>query len=290
MDAIATTNLGKTFTAKRGRPVVALAGLNLTVAPGEVFGFLGPNGAGKSTTIKILMDLIRPTSGQALLFGTATTSHHARQEVGYLPENPSFYDTLTGEEYLLFTGRAFGMATQPLRNRAEEVLHRLSLWEARQRPIRTYSKGMVQRLGLAQALLHDPQLYILDEPMSGLDPIGRALVKEIMLELKAAGKGVFFSTHITSDVEAVCDRVGIIQEGQLRCIERIDTIMAAGVMGYQVRHRLKGGGDEREVYVPKTDLHRFLTETAPTMEITAMEPKRRNLEEFFIQIIGKKDA
>lgn len=289
MDAIAITNLSKTFAGKRGRAVVALANLNLNVAPGEIFGYLGPNGAGKSTTIKILMDLIRPTAGQALLFGMPATHHLARQQVGYLPENPSFYDALSGEEYLLFTGRAFGMTTEVLRKKAAEVLHRLALWEARSRQIRTYSKGMTQRLGLAQTLLHDPQLYILDEPMSGLDPIGRALVKEIMLELKAAGKGVFFSTHITSDVEAVCDRVGIVQEGRLRCIERIDTIMAGGVSGYQIRYREQGSDRETECYIPKAELHQFLMESAATREITAMESRHRTLEEFFLEIVGAGD-
>lgn len=288
MDAIIIDELSKCFKGKRGRVVEALQGVKFSIPQGEVFGFLGPNGAGKSTTIKILMGLIRPTGGCASLLGIPVGSHEARRNVGYLPENPSFYDYLSAEEYLSFTGKTYCMTNTVLLERSERVLHRLGLWDARQRPIRTYSKGMTQRLGLAQALLHEPEVYILDEPMSGLDPIGRALVKEIIVELKAAGKCVFFSTHITSDVEAVCDRVGIIKEGHLRCIERIETIMAAGVTGYQIRHKPKGDGNESETYVPKTDLQRFLTESATDLEITALEPQRRSLEEFFLEIVERR--
>lgn len=288
MDAITIDMLSKTFKGKRGSVVKALQGVQLSIPQGEIFGFLGPNGAGKSTSIKILMGLIRPTGGQASILGIPIGSHTARRNVGYLPENPSFYDYLNAEEYLTFTGNIFDMTKPLLQERSQAVLRRLNLWDARQRPIRTYSKGMTQRLGLAQVLLHDPQVCILDEPMSGLDPIGRALVKEIILELKAAGKTVFFSTHITSDVEAVCDRVGIIKEGHLRCIERIETIMAAGVTGYQIRHKPKGGGSETATYIPKTDLHRFLTEAAAALEITALEPQRRSLEDFFLEIVERR--
>ena len=251
MDAITIEALSKTFKGKRGRSVEALQGLQLSIPPGEVFGFLGPNGAGKSTTIKILMGLIRATGGQASIMGIPVSSHTARRNVGYLPENPSFYDYLTAEEYLNFTGKMFGMTGPMLHERSQAMLHRLDLWEARQRPIRTYSKGMTQRLGLAQALLHDPQVYILDEPMSGLDPIGRALVKEIILELKAAGKCVFFSTHITSDAEAICDRVGIILQGRLQCVERVETIMT------------------------------------PDAELSPGDSAQQSLEKFFLEIVRK---
>ncbi|MGD0845639.1 MAG: ABC transporter ATP-binding protein, partial [Geobacteraceae bacterium] len=177
MNAIDIRDLSKTFRGKKGSRVEALKGLTLSIDTGEVFGFLGPNGAGKSTTIKIIMGLIRSTSGSALIMGHPTGSPVARRQVGFLPENPAFYDFLTAEEYLNFVGQAFGMAKPLLEKRTDEVLALLELIEARKRPMRGYSKGMVQRLGLAQVLLHDPDVYILDEPMSGLDPLGRALVK-----------------------------------------------------------------------------------------------------------------
>jgi len=201
MQAIEITELCKVFKGKKGAVVEALKGISLSVGQGEVFGFLGPNGAGKSTTIKCLMGLLKPTFGSASIMGRPISDPAARQAVGYLPENPAFYEYLTAEEYLLFVGRVFKMPEALLARRTEEMLKLLELWDARRRQMRGYSKGMVQRLGLAQTLIHDPDVYILDEPMSGLDPIGRALVKEIILDLKKRGKCVFFSTHITDDVE-----------------------------------------------------------------------------------------
>jgi len=191
MVALELQNLCKRFTGKKHQSVEALKDISLTIGQGEVFGFLGPNGAGKSTTIKCLMGLIRPTSGTASIMGEAAGSEAARARVGFLPENPAFYDYLSAEEYLLFVGRVFRMQESLLARRTEEALKKLELWDARKRPIRSYSKGMVQRVGLAQVLIHDPDLYILDEPMSGLDPLGRALVKEIILDLKQRGKSVF---------------------------------------------------------------------------------------------------
>ncbi|MCM2359024.1 MAG: ABC transporter ATP-binding protein, partial [Geobacteraceae bacterium] len=234
MRVIEITNLSKTFKGKRGSRVEALKGLSLTIEAGEVFGFLGPNGAGKSTTIKTLMGLIYPTSGRAQIMGVDVTSHLARKHVGYLPENPAFYDYLNAEEYLSFTGAVFGMPEAAVIRESERVLRQLELWEARKRPIRSYSKGMVQRAGLAQVLLHDPEVYILDEPMSGLDPIGRALVKGIIAELKGRGKSVFFSTHIIADVETVCDRVGIINKGSLQSVEEVRSVLLEGITGYRV--------------------------------------------------------
>jgi len=217
MNAIEIKGLYKQFTGKRMTKVDALKGLDLEIAPGEVFGFLGPNGAGKSTTIKLVMGLLRPTSGSTQIMGIDASQSDSRRLVGYLPENPAFYDYLSAEEYVAFVGSQFKMDSALLKRRSEDVLQRLDLWEARKRPMRGYSKGMVQRVGLAQALVHDPEVYILDEPMSGLDPIGRALVKDIILDLKKRGKCVFFSTHITDDVEKVCDRVGVIVKGKPGC-------------------------------------------------------------------------
>ncbi len=212
-------------TAKR---VQALQGLSLEIGQGEVFGFLGPNGAGKSTTIKILINLIFPDSGSASIMGIDAGDKTVRRSVGYLPENPYFYDYLTAEELLWFGGRASGLAKGVIRQRTELLLGKLNLLEARKRPLRTYSKGMVQRAGLALALIHDPQVVILDEPMSGLDPIGRKMVGDIILELKGEGKTVFFSSHILSDVERFCDRVGIIVGGRLRLVDRVDNLLAEG--------------------------------------------------------------
>lgn len=286
MNAIEITALCKTFKGKKFSTVVALKNLDLTVQQGEIFGFLGPNGAGKSTTIKTLLGLIRPTDGSARIMGVDIVSHEARRHVGYLPENPSFYDYLTAEEYMVFVGRTFAMSENAIGERCEQVLKQLELWEARKRPIRSYSKGMVQRVGLAQVLLHDPDVYILDEPMSGLDPVGRALVKEIILQLKARGKTVFFSTHITADVETVCDRVGIILKGELRSVERVETIMTEGVLGYNLRIRYDSQGGAQERYVSKDDFQAVIEELhAQGAEISLVEPCRKSLEQFFLDIV-----
>lgn len=285
MYALDMQGLSKSFKGKKRQTVEALKGLSLAIEQGEVFGFLGPNGAGKSTTIKCLMGLIRPTSGTASIMGEAIGTESSRRNVGYLPENPAFYDYLTAEEYLQFVGKTFKMSDALLTRRSAEVLKQLELWEARKRPIRGYSKGMVQRVGLAQVLIHDPDVYILDEPMSGLDPIGRALVKEIIVDLKKRGKSVFFSTHITDDVEKVCDRVGILLHGELKLVDRVDAIMSRGIVGYQVRLKDADGAvlDEE---VPKELLDRFLTEQVATgREIVLVEPRRKNLEDFFLSLV-----
>lgn len=286
MNAIEITALCKTYKGKKFTTVEALKNLDLVVPQGEIFGFLGPNGAGKSTTIKALLGLIRPSAGSARVMGEEITSSEARRNVGYLPENPTFYDYLTAEEYLAFVGKVFNMPEAQLREQSERVLKLLDLWDARKRPIRGYSKGMVQRVGLAQVLIHDPDVYILDEPMSGLDPVGRALVKDIMLELKSRGKCVFFSTHITADVETVCDRVGIILKGELKRVELVDKIMTEGVRGYNLRihrHNQLGTVDR---YVPKEKLPTVMHELfAAGDEISLIEPSRKSLEEFFLDIV-----
>ena len=292
MNAIEITNLTKTFKGKKGSQVEALKDLSLTVEMGEVFGFLGPNGAGKSTTIKTLMGLLRPSNGTAKIMGIDTTSPLSRQRVGFLPENPAFYDYLSAEEYLAFVGAGFAMSREAIVTESERVLRLLELYEARKRPMRSYSKGMVQRLGLAQVLLHDPDLYILDEPMSGLDPVGRALVKEIIVELKRRGKCVFFSTHITSDVESVCDRVGILIQGVLKSVGRVQTIMTEGVVGYSIRvHATEEGQPSREVYVPKEGLSAFVANVETLGEtIELIEPKRKDLESFFLDFVKGKSC
>jgi len=294
--------LSKTFRGKKRSVVEALTRLDLTIQEGEVFGFLGPNGAGKSTTIKILLGLINATSGSASLMGVPVTSAQCRLNVGYLPENPALYDFLTAAEYLEFVGRSFRMPASLINSRSAEVLERLQLTDAAKRPVRSYSKGMVQRLALAQALLHDPDLYILDEPMSGLDPIGRSLVKDIIRELKQRGKTVFFSTHITADVEAVCDRVGIIVKGKLELLDYVEKIMQSGIVGYTVQvngaHDLSSEfpqcvkvGDLWEYSVQKDKFNDFVAQVAANGDkIELIETRRRDLEEFFLEIVKGNDV
>ena len=283
--AITLADLGKVYSGKRGARVQALQGVTLTVRQGEVFGFLGPNGAGKSTTIKSIMGLIRPSSGSVFIMGQSASIPTSRMPVGYLPENPSFYDTLTAEEYLLFVGRSFGMRGVALSEATDRVLKLLEIWDARQRPLRGYSKGMVQRVGIAQALVHDPEILVLDEPMSGLDPLGRALVKTIILDLKSRGKTVFFSTHIIADVEEVCDRVGVILKGELRVVEEVREVMAAGVYGYRMKIRDTELDEVEEITIDRQALSTYLHELPPRKEILNMEPLRRDLEEFFLELV-----
>jgi ABC-2 type transport system ATP-binding protein len=224
--AIVAKGIAKTFKGDlRTKQVQALEDLNFEIAQGEVFGFLGPNGAGKSTAIKILLNLIYPDSGSASILGKDVGEKDVRRSVGYLPENPYFYDYLTAEELLWFAGRTSGMEKRTLSDRTEVLLTKVNLQQVRKRQIRTYSKGMVQRAGLAMALIHEPQVIILDEPMSGLDPIGRKMVGDLIMELKSEGKTVFFSSHILTDIERFCDRVGIIVSGRLRLVENLKQLL-----------------------------------------------------------------
>ena len=223
MHAIRTEGLTKHYSVGfwRPRPYVALDGLSLEVAPAEIFGFLGPNGAGKTTTLKLLMQLVYPTSGAAWILGKPVGDLDVKRRIGYLPENPYFYDYLTAEELLRFYAKIFRIPKGQIEDRIDEVLKLVELHEARKRPIRTYSKGMQQRVGLAQALINNPDLLILDEPTSGLDPIGRMKVRQIIQRLKNEGKTVFFSSHELGEVETVCDRVAILADGELKAAGRV---------------------------------------------------------------------
>lgn len=208
------------------RPAVtALAGLSLSVQTGEIYGFLGPNGAGKTTTLKILLGLMRPTGGKAEVLGKPAGDVGVRRRVGFLPESPYFYDYLTAEEFLAFYGHMAGLDRAELGKRIDRLLEIVGLTEARTRQLRKFSKGMLQRIGLAQALIHDPELVILDEPMSGLDPVGRKQIRDLILSLRDQGKTVFFSTHIIPDVEMICDRVGIVVKGRLLASGRVDELV-----------------------------------------------------------------
>jgi ABC-2 type transport system ATP-binding protein len=211
---ILLTAVEKSFVfALRRRKV--LHGISLLVPQGEVFGFIGPNGAGKSTLINAIMGFIRPDGGDVLIHGLTPSSPQSRQNIGYLPEGPRFYEKLTAAELLLFGARASGMSKASAQQAMDPLLDRLEILHVKKRPIGTYSKGMKQRIGLALAMIHDPATLILDEPMSGLDPIGRKLLKTIILDLKARGKTIFFSTHLLNDVEVLCDRIGLIHHGRM---------------------------------------------------------------------------
>lgn len=301
--AIKTENLSKTYKGKKGKQVEALKNLNLEILKGEVFGFLGPNGAGKSTTIKLLMGLIFPTAGRFFINGIEGTSLNCRSSIGYLPENPSFYDYLTGGELLSFVGRTFGMTENNIAAESERLLKLLDLYDARRRPVRSYSKGMVQRLGLAQCLIHNPEILILDEPMSGLDPIGRILVRDIILELKSQGKCVFMSTHILNDIETICDRVGIIVKGELRRVEFIRAIMSKGIKGYLVTfnsisdrvagvlssigEKIAGPKGSVSFLIKQDNLDAALAEIVKDAgtSLQIIEPVRKGLEELFTEIV-----
>ncbi len=223
MIAIETINLEKTYAVGfwRKTPRVALRPLNLTVAEGEVFGFLGPNGAGKTTTLKLLMGLVFPTGGTARILGKDIDDPAMKAQIGFLPEQPYFYDYLTAQELLEYYAQLSGMEPKQRGRKIEAMLGRVGLKDAARVQLRKFSKGMLQRVGLAQAILHDPKVVFLDEPMSGLDPMGRREVRDLMEELKQQGKTVFFSTHILSDAEALCDRVAVIHQGELRGVGQV---------------------------------------------------------------------
>ncbi len=215
MAIISLDNISKDYKTGFRKKKTALRDFSLDISEGEVFGFLGPNGAGKSTAIKILLNLIFPTRGKAGILGKDVGDKDIRKFVGYLPENPYFYDYLNPLELLKFAGKTSGMDSGKIKQKTDELLNTVGLWNERKRVIRSYSKGMVQRVGLALALIHDPKVVILDEPMTGLDPIGRRQVIDLILKLKSEGKTVFFSSHIIEDIERVCDRIGILVNGSL---------------------------------------------------------------------------
>lgn len=227
MTAILIENLTKDYEVGfwRKRKVRALDQLSLTVEQGESFGFLGPNGAGKTTTLKLLMRLIYPTEGHAEILGKPFTDVSMHAHIGYLPENPYFYDYLTAEEFLAYSARLFDLPASTAKGRIDQLLEVVGLKDARRLQLRKYSKGMLQRAGIAQALINDPKVIFLDEPMSGLDPIGRREIRDLILSLRNAGKTVFFSSHILPDVESLCDRVAIVYKGRLRGCGRLDELM-----------------------------------------------------------------
>src|SRR5260221_806051 len=233
--AIRIESLSKTFRVGFwARKVRAVEELSIEVEGGEIFGLLGPNGAGKTTAIKMLLGFVRPSGGRAFVRGEAAGSIAARKRLGYLPENPALYEFLTGEEYLRFAGRLSGLSRSDASLHATRLLELVGLAGRADRAIRRFSKGMVQRLGLAQALIGDPEIVVLDEPMSGLDPIGRKDVRDIIFRLRAEGRTVLFSTHILSDVDAICDRVGIMIAARLTDCGTLSSLLEPGVRAVEI--------------------------------------------------------
>src|SRR5580692_6129319 len=215
--------------------------LTLQVQDGEVFGFLGPNGAGKTTTLKVLMSIIFPTSGTARVRGKSIDDVRMHREIGYLPEQPYFYDYLTARELLEYYARLFGFGAADRRERVTRFLERVGLADAADLQLRKFSKGMLQRVGIAQAILHDPQVIFLDEPMSGLDPVGRREVRDIIHDLKREGRTVFFSTHILSDAEMLCDRVAVLVGGKLQGVGAPEEIVSMEVQGMEILFEVHAG-------------------------------------------------
>jgi ABC-2 type transport system ATP-binding protein len=282
----------------------SLEGLNLQVEQGEVFGFLGPNGAGKSTTIKLLMRLIFPTSGTARILGKSIEDVSMHQDVGYLPEQPYFYDYLTAAEVLDYFARFHKLTAVDRRARVDKMLKKVGLETARKIQLRKYSKGMLQRVGMAQAILHDPAVVILDEPMSGLDPLGRREVRDIILELKKEGRTVLFSTHILSDAETLCDRVGVIVGGKLRGVGTPLEIVGIETQGMEILFEFTGEpgklpllsgatktGELFRVQVAEAELYAALDQLkAANARIISVAQIKPTLEEFFVNLVAADRA
>jgi ABC-2 type transport system ATP-binding protein len=301
MAVVEIENLTKDFAIGfwKKRPIRALDHLSLQVQEGEIFGFLGPNGAGKSTTLKLLMNLLHPTSGSARILGCSVDTAAMHQSIGYLPENPYFYDYLTPLELLTYMGKLFGLRQPELSKRVGNLLENVGLKHVGNLPLRKFSKGMVQRLGIAQAIINEPKIVFLDEPMSGLDPLGRMEVRRIIESLKAEGVTVFFSSHILPDVEALCDRVAILNKGRLQEVGALDEILKVGIEGHEVIvsgwtadlsdavrslcHELRPMGDRLHLRVcDKNQLYVLLAFIMDKkLELISVSPIRPSLEEYF---------
>ena len=298
-DAINTNLLRKVFG-----DYAAVKGLTLQVEQGEVFGFLGPNGAGKTTSMKMLLGLIAPTSGEASLLGQPIGSREAMRRVGFLPEHFRFQEWLTADEFLLLHGQLLGMKNDDLRQRRDELLERVGLTPFRKKHLRTFSKGMLQRVGLAQALLNRPALVFLDEPTSGLDPVGRRLVRDVIHEIRAQGTSVFLNSHLLSEIEVTCDRVAFIQHGEVVRVLELDslssdqtsvTIRVSKFSGEAITGLSQWGkeiqvdGDHIQMIIPSDSVLPEITRYLVTQgaEVYAITPNRMSLEDIFIETVGK---
>jgi ABC-2 type transport system ATP-binding protein len=300
MRAIEILGLEKTYMLGfwRKRPKRALSPLHLTVEEGEIFGFLGPNGAGKTTTLKLLMGLVFPTSGSARLLGRDWTDPEVKAQIGFLPEQPYFYDYLTAHELLEYYGQLSGVPAKQRKQRVDQVLQQVGLRDVKGVQLRKFSKGMLQRVGIGQAILHDPKLVFFDEPMSGLDPMGRREVRDLMEQLKHEGKTVFFSTHILSDAEALCDRVAIIHRGELRGVGAIEDLTSSVQgkveviwQGSQVPASIKALG--AEIRATPDRVRAIIDENQQDavidalrrerLRLVAITPVRTSLEAYFVE-------
>lgn len=295
---IEARGLRKQFGAK-----VAVADFSLSIGPGEIFGFLGPNGAGKTTSLKMLLALVAPTGGQATVLGAPLGNRRARAKIGFLPEHFRFHDCLTGRELLRFHGRLYGLRGADLERRIDELMARVDLWDASEQPLREYSKGMLQRVGLAQALVNDPTLVFLDEPTSGLDPLGRLLVRDLLRELRARGTTVFLNSHLLGEVEATCDRVAFVKQGrivhglslaeppsgldvELR-IDRTDPALMQELTRFGSAPLQVNGvvhlRVESEASLPA--LVRWLVERG--VNVYGVRGRRKSLEQWFVEVMGE---
>lgn len=307
--AIKIEGLGKIFRVGFwGRKFEAVKDLTFEVGAGELFGFLGPNGAGKTTTIKMLMGLLYPTSGQAWILGKSAGDVATQARVGYLPESPYFYDHLRGQEFLDFYGRLFEIPAPKRKKKIAALLELVGIAGAADLPLRKYSKGMLQRIGLAQALINDPELIVLDEPMTGLDPVGRREIRDIILRLKQEGKTVFFSTHILPDVEMICDRIAILNQGRLVNIGALGNLMNPRVKYYQISFSGPAGEKLKELtpWTSKVFQDGELTHALVDKEedkdrliswilrekgrIYSVVPHRESLEEYFLGQVNENNA
>ncbi|HSZ63532.1 MAG TPA: ABC transporter ATP-binding protein [Terriglobales bacterium] len=300
MAAIEILDLEKSYLVGfwRKRPKLALRPLRLTVEEGEVFGFLGPNGAGKTTTLKLLMGLVFPTAGTARILGKPLDDPAVRSQIGFLPEQPYFYDHLTARELLNYYGQLSGVPARGRSARVEQMLERVGLSGSASVQLRKFSKGMLQRVGLAQAILHDPKLVFLDEPMSGLDPMGRREVRDLIQQLRSEGKTVFFSTHILSDAEALCDRVAVIHQGELRGVgavadltsgtqSKIEIIFCASkvpVALIALGAVARISGDMVNAVLPEEQQDEALELLRrERLKLISLAPVRNSLEDYYIQ-------
>jgi ABC-2 type transport system ATP-binding protein len=307
MAAIEILGLSKTYHVGfwRKRQTCALQPLNLTIQDGEIFGFLGPNGAGKTTTLKLLMGLMFPTAGSARILGMEINDPRMKARIGFLPEQPYFYDYLTALELLEYYADLSGVHARDRKRKVDEVLSKVGLASAASTQLRKFSKGMLQRVGIAQAIVHDPQILFFDEPMSGLDPIGRREVRDLMEELKQKGKTIFFSTHILSDAESLCDRVAIIHRGELRGVGAVADLTSSVEgktevvwAGDSVPASLKNlasechstGGTTRAI-VPEGALDTAIDILRrERLHIISISPVRTSLEEYFVRSTKPSEA
>jgi len=306
MLALETVELTKDYRLGfwRNRVRRALDRLNLRVEAGEVFGLLGPNGAGKTTTLKLLFRLIFPTSGTAHILGKQLDDLSVRSRIAYLPENPGFYDHLTAQEFLNYVASLFGLSAAESRRRVSELIDQLGLTASRNLPLRKFSKGMIQRVGIAQALINDPDMVFLDEPMSGLDPLGRREVRELILRLRERQKTVFFSTHNLADAETLCDRVAVLHQGRLQGCGELNAILSLGVSttelvvespSTEVMAELKPyvssvirTGERVRLEIPEEGKVQETLEIIlrRRTKLISVNPVKRSLEDYFLQKVG----